>query len=996
MPSGHTAARYAWNPLFVIVVAAVLAAAGCGGGGGGGGGNPNVPPPVASPSPTPSQPLAIDAANAFDVALLAVAVPESLIQLTLSLVNRTVDLHNARGPLVLEQACPPGTATIALTDRDGDGALSQGDRVTLRFVEACQDTALNDQVRGVLSAELETTQAARNGDLVLDGVLSVTEPLLLTEPGAGPDDGGVRVSGQFRIAVYAAAGEHPEIVTIESLPGQDLIVSLDDGAGTELRENIRNFAVRRELVQDPGGTRYQLDFHFTDLSGIADGRFECATSSPLSGQLRDWPDAGRVVCRGAGTAEVSVVGRATPLGPSVDVLLDASGSGAPVPVDFPPGTAGNWWDLAEGVMFRLVVAELAPRFDDEEPPAASGTSINIAINDAVYEPVGDRIYVSNAAGIVVIDAQTLGIAVTVPVPGTPGELAVSDDGARLWFARVGESFIQSMTIVDLALDSPIPLGDYGISPRVAHELAAVPGRSDIVLATMDNRQELVAYDLAGALPGSLSINGHLSRLAMRDANSVIATDDQSSGFAAYRIAFDAATGLTLERTLNRLAGDLKARLHLGNRHVFTDTGAIFNEIDETAEGRLPAGGNAGPIRWVAVDRDAARVYAYRDIGPDTLNVYRESPLALTASYRVNPPPGFARRLLATPHSLLIATESGLLRLPVANLADNLPEEPCVREDLSGLITPRRYVLLRCRFNDAVFDAVRNRLYAAVPGIAGPSGNAVAVIDPDHQTVEARIPIGADSSALTLSPDATLLYPVTHQTSMLPVVDVAAQALDSSVRLGFRLINESFEYHPNQPIAVAVSANNPRDVLVGYQEAGVEWYQSGVKSPRGAETNRSYRYLFLRSDDRVAVTTGFEHTGIFTVDSDGVTLETGNANLLPGAFASQRHDHVYSSRGAALELNSLSGTTPCFSDAERGQFDGVAADPDSARVYYARPNGPDIIIQGCDFETGQVTDSHTYPLFGGGFGALKALRFAGAGQLVVVYENAMLFIDAPAL
>jgi hypothetical protein len=103
-----------------------------------------------------------------------------------------------------------------------------------------------------------------------------------------------------------------------------------------------------------------------------------------------------------------------------------------------------------------------------------------------------------------------------------------------------------------------------------------------------------------------------------------------------------------------------------------------------------------------------------------------------------------------------------------------------------------------------------------------------------------------------------------------------------------------------------------------------------------------------------------------------------------------------SRGAALDLKSLSGTTPCFSDAERGQFDGVAADPGSALVYYARPSGPELIIQGCDFETGQVTESHTYPLFGGGFGALKSLRVAGAGQLVVAYEKAMLFIDAPPL
>lgn len=948
-----------------VGVLAVLLLAACGGGGGGG----TVAPPV-SPTPPPpgsGTPLALNAANASPAASLGSAFAESVVQLSLAATSAIVALIDAgTGSAVL--ACSSGTATAVLTDGDGSGTVTAGDTVGVEYAR-CFEPSLNDEVTGRLRLVVDRISVGADGSLAGRFELSIAAPLSF----AAVEGITLSVSGSFDAAVVVT--RNTSSIDVSMAPTDSLIVAFSD-AQTTTRETARNLSLTRTIASND---TYTVAYGSDIESEIIPGAFSCALDS-LSGQLFSFPVSGALECTGAGASRLRLESGGDS---TVTLSVDAAGNGNFQVV--PPGAdqGGTWGDFIEGTLVAGSVGR--PRPPVMQPVADVDTRVlQTPIRDVVHDPVADRFYISNATGIVEVDAGTLALGRTLAISGSPGPLAISDDGSVLWVALGDLSRVQVIDTASLTVAATLELGVAVQSgmPRIAAELAAQPGSTDTLVAVMTNGNEIVAYRSGTQLAAVIDVPLAPTRVAFRDAGRLVGIDDSTSSFSAFDIALR-ADGLTIEKELRSFSRNFNTTLALGPDGAFTSSGRVFDVDAEVIVGRI-LHDQTGTARFrdgVAVDAQVSRVYFYDDTSR-TLDFYGTGTLLLEGVYRLPADGALVRLLPIAGGDVAVATEGQLHIVDGADLSPTATRERCDTIDLGGLFGPDFFIQTNCRFNDAVYDASRDRIYASVPSDAGPSGNAVAVIDPATGIITETLFVGSEPGALSLSATGARLYATLRESNRIAVVDLDEPAV-SYVRLDPRAPFGDPQFAGD----LAASPLADTDVLVATDVSEVALYAGGVRAPAVSQQPISTTDLFYRPDGRAAYAVSPGRTLYrFDIDAGGVTDTAQVRDALLGGGVRQEGTSLFDRVGKIIDADTAAVIGDCGVVAQ-----ALLPDPASDDVRYLQTAFDSQLVT-CDPVTQTVGEPVGVPSFGGPLGIARTMLQAGPNRLVIVTSDKLVLLD----
>ncbi|MGH8223606.1 MAG: hypothetical protein ACREQZ_11595, partial [Woeseiaceae bacterium] len=451
--------------------------------------------------------------------------------------------------------------------------------------------------------------------------------------------------------------------------------------------------------------------------------------------------------------------------------------------------------------------------------------------------------------------------------------------------------------------------------------------------------------------------------AFRDATSILAVDDFSTGASAFRVTLDPASGLSLDQEFPGLSGRLEGKLKLGNDDAFA-TGRVFDDAIGSVEGLLePAFDIVTFYEDVQVDRSARRVLT---IGGD-IDIYDEATFAQVGRYDI---PGSSSTTLLAGDFLFIAQSGSVDRYALGDLQPNLPAEPCVRTDVSGLWIDGTYVQLDCGFTEAVFDPGRDRLYAGLPNFSE-RGNSIAVIDPATLEITTWVPVNGTPKSLNLSSDGATLYAILDETSKVIEVDLDTLVPTDVTVLGFRLM---------QPV---IGDGN----LIG------------SRSPFSGATSDQ---IFTTTDGGTAIQRDSSNVDIFAIDASGVTP----VSSLPGAAfprrAEQRGNFFYESSGTRFDFASQSFESVCALPPIAPELDTrVGPDPGSDLVYYGAIGDPNslretIDLVACDPVGRAVGAEVSVFAFKVLQGRMTQLVSVSGNRVVVLTDTHMALLDRPPL
>ena len=221
-------------------------------------------------------------------------------------------------------------------------------------------------------------------------------------------------------------------------------------------------------------------------------------------------------------------------------------------------------------------------------------------------------------------------------------------------------------------------------------------------------------------------------------------------------------------------------------------------------------------------------------------------------------------------------------------------------------------------NDVVYDASRNRFYASVPSGAGPSGNSIAIVDPNSGVVTQSIPIGSEPKALGLSKDAGYLYVGLDGSGQITRLNLSTLVADQSFNVGTSDFGAQ-----RYARRIETLAGNPNVVVVGwggqqfdFSMSGLSIFDGGVKRPNeiptaGFEVGFASAFAVASGETSLYAhssgnTFPFEGTRQFSIDQDGLTLTTIEPILLTQSAQHLILDNnrLYTDSGAVFDLNSL--------------------------------------------------------------------------------------------
>jgi hypothetical protein len=117
-------------------------------------------------------------------------------------------------------------------------------------------------------------------------------------------------------------------------------------------------------------------------------------------------------------------------------------------------------------------------------------------------------------------------------------------------------------------------------------------------------------------------------------------------------------------------------------------------------------------------------------------------------------------------------------------------------------------------NHFVWDAVRNRLWVAVPERAGPKGRSVALLEPETGVVEGYFPTGAEPQQLALSGDSQYLY----VSSPGRIYRFNTRTL--TIDLDFPIPQPEFGSLPAETLSMQVVPGQPESMVVSLRVPGV--------------------------------------------------------------------------------------------------------------------------------------------------------------------------------
>jgi hypothetical protein len=149
----------------------------------------------------------------------------------------------------------------------------------------------------------------------------------------------------------------------------------------------------------------------------------------------------------------------------------------------------------------------------------------------------------------------------------------------------------------------------------------------------------------------------------------------------------------------------------------------------------------------------------------------------------------------------------------------------------------------------VYDALRNRYYASVPGSVPLNGNSIASIDPATGAVSYSQPVGSEPAALAISADGSVLYAGLDGSGdvlrlRLPDMAELGRTRLPAPELYGQLLAESIAVSPADAGVVAVST---RRVGVSPRHGGVVLIRNGVLQPTMTQDHTGSNLLTFGGD-----------------------------------------------------------------------------------------------------------------------------------------------------
>lgn len=979
--------------LSVLVLAACGGSGGGGGGGGGGGagggGGGSSPPP---PPPPPAG-IAVTDANAAEVMTVGAGVIEAAVQIVLAGVNPLVEILNDGG-LQFVRGCGNGTLQVALTDNDADGGLSAGDAVTADYVGACFSSELNDPGTGSIRIDVSEFKREIGNAFLLRGTLTIPGGLTVGEIDT------VSVSGTLDVAVVVQRGSF-EVLSADIPAGGELRLDIQAATGSAT-ESATSLSVRRFVGPSLQGDRpYTLSATADIQSGLLGGRIDCSTEPALAAlDLLDDPIAGRLTCAGSGNSAARIDSERPSAAAPISLLVDSEGDGSFQPVPLAPGD-DRWDEFVERDLFieRIAVVSLPAQ---PGTPSLMPTSLALAVNDVVYAPTNDRLIATTDTSVVDIDPATMTVAQTLPLAGSPGALALSDDESTLWVALDDDSELQRIAYPTLTAGPTFPLGNSyipNVGPRQVFQMEVAPGTTDLVVLSTPNAVEMLAFDngvlLAETIDDSDVGAVPPRSFAFRDATTIVGVDSVSSGESAFRISLDPTTGLSVDQELPGLAGRVVSKPGLGNVNAFGSERA-FNETTATVEALLdPAFDSVRFYDSVQVDTATGRVYAIGGPLDIVVDVYDENTFAHIGRHGIA---GSSRTSVLAGGSLVVATASSVDRYRLEDIQPNQPADPCVRTDLSGLWTEGTYVQLDCAFTEALFDPARDRLYAGLTNFTE-RGNSIAVIDPATLEIMTYVPINGTPKGMELSADGATLYVVLAETTKVVEIDLETLVLTDITNLGLdATLSRPFI---GQDVAATTRAGG--EFVVLHDTVGL--YGSGsVIGARSTFSGRRPDQIFTSADGGTAIARDFNSVEIFSIDASGVSLVTSLSGVAFPRRSEQRGDFFYEGPGTRFSFASQAAETICTLPPIAPDVDlRVAPDTLSELVFYGAigdwnsPLGRQTAeLVACDPNgqaVGEAGSVFTYKI---DQGRAEQLVAVSGDRIVMLTETHMVLLDRPTL
>jgi len=425
--------------------------------------------------------------------------------------------------------------------------------------------------------------------------------------------------------------------------------------------------------------------------------------------------------------------------------------------------------------------------------------------------------------------------------------------------------------------------------------------------------------------------GAIDVIAFSDSGDTLyGMDNEVSDFAFVRMSVDSG-GVSIRDTTPLLLGfGYGATMTYSSGLIYTSFGTVANPSTLSLQGRFPPNpsslqGENPFAESVLVEGGVPYLLTHGPYG-SVITAYNSQTFLETATSAINISGSDDETSLTECGNSCFAfiDYAGVPDVTTSVVISTAPLMPVTGTPTLDNLTP----------NHILWNPDNSRLYASIPGAAGPWGNSIAVVNPSNQSIESTIFAGSDPDVLALSPDGAFLYVGLDGSASIARVNLATSAVDLTFVLGLDptiggpTLPASISVSPSDFTTIAVARINPN---VQPKNEIVTIYKQGVPLPDTTNDGDLVAFCDLGSvlygtDNQISL-------ALFTmsVSSTGVQ-QTGAASGLIGRAVNIICDSnvIYATTGYTVDP---------LTDTQLGVFAGlttpvaVAVDDASQNVYF---------------------------------------------------------------
>jgi len=532
------------------------------------------------------------------------------------------------------------------------------------------------------------------------------------------------------------------------------------------------------------------------------------------------------------------------------------------------------------------------------PPVLDGSFVDVAVvhNALVYDSVRNVYYASVPASVAVngnriatIDPVTGQVSYSAPVGSGPNALALAADASVLYVGLDG-----SGDVVKLALPGMAELGrarlvsDSFFGQSHAQTIAVSPVDAAVVAVSMAWPSGYAGIALFRDLvmqPKRTPLQ-MVSNLIAFDAagTKLYGLNNETSEFGLRRMQV-LPDGLVQELVVAPATDSATRTLSFANNRV------IAGRMLYDAPALTQAGSISGASDCV-LQRAGALLLCLRasdfGTGRAALLIADSSTFVIGASllYTLGEPSGGPRRLVEGPAGQIAisyatigpASVSKIRLFSSAQLLTTPTPHAVAWPVISSSTADGQVLEVGLAHNELVYDSLRNKYYASVPGSVMGAGNSIASIDPATGQVTHSAPIGSEPGMLALSADGSVLYVSLNGSGELVKLALPSMTEQGRLRLpsafSVQQVAKTIAVSPVDPSVVAISM---RTNLPGY----------GPQGPVALARNMVIQPQTLPSSDESLLVFDSAGTTVYGLNTDSTAFDLRRIQVLADGLSMQQ-------------------------------------------------------------------------------------------------------------